>query len=156
MAQITLYTSRLTKDMRCKMIKESIHKYGVKSFKSPKVIADMMRSLFFIDRMPEEHLFVICFNSSFCIIGIVEISHGLVDRTICQPREVFQKALLLNASAIIIVHNHPSGECVPSGKDIDVFYQLKQAGELMGIQVCDSIIIGRTTYYSASEHKQGE
>lgn len=151
MAQITLYTSRLTKDARCKMVKESVYEYGMNSLNSPEVIVDMMRSLFLIDQMAEEHLYAIYFNSSFNVTGIVEISHGLVNQTVCQPREVFQKALLLNASAVVIVHNHPSGQCAPSKEDREIFTRLEKAGELMGIQVCDSIIIGRDTYYSEKE-----
>lgn len=156
MAHITLYTSRLTKDMRCTMVKENVYEYGEESFRRPQLIADMMRSLFLLDQMPEEYLYAIYFNNAFHVIGIVEISHGLVGETPCQPREVFQKALLLNASAIVVVHNHPSGECTPSSKDKDVFLRLKEAGEILGIHVCDSIIIGCGTYYSENEHIQEE
>ena len=91
---------------------------------------------------PEEYMYMICMNTKNRIIGIFEISHGSVNVSIVTPREVFQKALLANAVSIILMHNHPSGDCTPSREDVEVTKKLVEAGKLIGISVLDHIIVG--------------
>ena len=70
------------------------------------------------------------------------------------PREVFKSAILANASSIILLHNHPSGDCQPSEADIDVTKRLIGAGELLGIEVLDHIVIGeQKEYFSFKENE---
>ena len=68
------------------------------------------------------------------------------------PREVFKEAYLSGASSIILVHNHPTGNVIPSSNDIETTNKLKEIGELMGIKVIDHIIIGKKKYYSFFEN----
>lgn len=75
----------------------------------------------------------------------------MVNITICNPREIFIKALLCGASGIVIIHNHPSGDTTPSEQDIKSYNRLKEAGKLIGINVLDSIIVG-DSYYSFVEN----
>lgn len=85
-------------------------------------------------------------------IAAVEIvSIGSLNQSIVHPREVFKTALLSSAAAIIILHNHPSGDPTPSREDIEITKRLKEAGELLGIRILDHIIIGET-YRSFVEH----
>ena len=84
-------------------------------------------------------------------LGVFEISHGIVNMTICNPREIFIKALLCGASGIVIAHNHPSGDTTPLKEDIESYNCLKEAGRLIGINVLDSIIVG-DSYYSFMEN----
>lgn len=73
----------------------------------------------------------------------LEISRGILDASLVHPREVFQKAVLAGCAAVILVHNHPSGDPAPSAEDLRITRQLVQAGEVLGIRVLDHVILGR-------------
>jgi DNA repair protein RadC len=79
------------------------------------------------------------------------ISIGILNANLIHPRETFRGAILHNAHAIIVSHNHPSGDPTPSQADIDVTNMLKNAGELLGIEVLDHIIAGRNNFISLKE-----
>jgi DNA repair protein RadC len=79
------------------------------------------------------------------------VSIGTVSEAMIHPREVFAGAILSNASAIIVAHNHPSGTLVPSKEDKAATQRLKEAGEIIGIDVLDHVIIGSPGYYSFKE-----
>jgi len=79
------------------------------------------------------------------------VSIGTVNASLVHPREIFKVALLCNASAVILAHNHPSGNPTPSHEDIDITNRLKKAGEILGIEVLDHIIIGDNTWTSFKE-----
>ena len=77
---------------------------------------------------------------------------GTVNYSLVHPRDIFKEAYLLNATGIICVHNHPSGEVRPSKEDINLTIRLKEIGVLMGVRVIDHIIIGDDKYYSFLEN----
>jgi len=89
------------------------------------------------------------------LIAIQTVGRGSLDTCIVHPREVFKAALLANASGIITVHNHPSGVAIPSADDLMLWNRLITAGDLLGVDVCDHLIIGEGTYWSHSEHQKG-
>ena len=113
-------------------------------FNSPEVVAKLAKEFLRMHEETEEYMYMLCLNSKLRLNGIFEISHGNVNSSICGTREVFQKALLGNAVSIILIHNHPSGDCTPSAPDIDVTKRLKEAGSIVGIEVLDHIIIGKS------------
>jgi len=76
------------------------------------------------------------------------VSMGTLNANLVHPREIFEPAVRQLSAGIIIVHNHPSGDTVPSGEDIKVTKQLRKAGELMGIPIIDHIIVTKDKYYS--------
>ena len=80
-------------------------------------------------------------NGSHKVIGSYVVSQGLVNRTLVHPREVFRPAILDNSTAVIIAHNHPSGNLEPSLEDKDVTRRMKQAGDIIGIKVLDHLIV---------------
>jgi len=82
------------------------------------------------------------------LIGVETVSIGSVTASIVAPRDVFKSAILANAVAIIICHNHPSGELIPSIEDIAITKQLIAAGELLGIRVLDHLIVSNRGYKS--------
>ena len=100
----------------------------------------------------QEHFIVATLNGAHEVICAHCITKGLVNRTIVHPREVFRPALLDNACAVILAHNHPSGQWEPSGEDIELTKRLKQGGDLMGIPVLDHIIVTKNGFYSFLEH----
>src|SRR6202158_5564465 len=75
-------------------------------------------------------------------------SIGTMDTILCQPREVFRLAIMASAAAIIIAHNHPSGESTPSEADIKITRDLIRAGQLLKIEVLDHIVIGNQSHSS--------
>lgn len=82
----------------------------------------------------------------------LEISRGILDASLVHPREVFQKAVLAGCAAVILVHNHPSGDPAPSAEDLRITRQLVQAGEVLGIRVLDHVILGHRTDVRARDY----
>ena len=79
------------------------------------------------------------------------VSVGSLNQSIVHPREVFKTALLSNAAAVLLIHQHPTGDPSPSGEDIAITKRLKEAGELLGLKVLDHIIVGEGEYLSFVE-----
>lgn len=90
-----------------------------------------------------EHLHVLLVNSKRRLIRIETISKGTLDQTSVHAREVFRQAILANAAAIILAHNHPSGDPTPSEADVRVTRELVRAGQLLRIEVLDHVVLGR-------------
>ncbi|GDY20641.1 UPF0758 protein [Verrucomicrobiota bacterium] len=110
---------------------------------TPERIADLLRE---DNRLLEvEHFHVVLLNTRKRLIRVERISQGTLDTTIAHPREVFRHALAANAAAIVLVHNHPSGDPTPSEADVRVTRDMIRAGQLMKIEVLDHIILGKAT-----------
>ena len=144
MVRMIKYRTRLTENKRVVLEKEVSSNCPDLSYaiKSPDDAATIGKEFMRIHEEPEEYMYMICVNTKNRIIGVFEISHGSVNSSIVNPREVFQKALLANAVSIIVMHNHPSGDCTPSREDIEVTKRLVEAGKIVGVDVLDHLIIG--------------
>lgn len=101
-----------------------------------------------LDTAAEEYFYLLCTDSKGHIIGIHEVSHGELSSSIVHPREVYKRALINNASAVIFAHNHPSGDTSPSHEDHVTTERLAEAGKILGINVLDHIIVGSECYLS--------
>ncbi len=99
----------------------------------------------------QEHMKMLMLNSKSDLIGETDISKGTVNASLITPREIFIEALQKNAVSIIIMHNHPSGDPTPSRADKLITKRIGEAGELIGIQLLDHIIIGNNCYMSFLE-----
>ena len=99
-----------------------------------------------------EHLFALNLNGAHMITAVRIVAIGTVNRSLVHPREVFRRAIVDNAAAIVVAHNHPSGSLEPSDEDHEVTRRLVQAGQLLGISVLDHLIISRNGYFSFLEH----
>jgi DNA repair protein RadC len=95
-----------------------------------------------------ECLVVFILNTRRRIKGHYLVSIGTMDTILCHPREVFRLAIMASAAAIIIAHNHPSGEATPSEADIKITRDLIRAGQLLKIEVLDHIVIGNPSHSS--------
>lgn len=91
---------------------------------------------------------VVLLDGANQIKGDRTISEGILNASLVHPREVFKYAIDDGAASIILIHNHPSGNCDPSAEDISITRQLKDCGQLMGIPVRDHLIIGRNSFVS--------
>lgn len=103
-------------------------------------------------RMKQEHFGVIFLNSQKEVIQTKCFFVGSDNICITYPKIIFWKACKLEASAMILFHNHPSGNTSPSQNDIELTEMFEKGGNLLGIQVLDHIIIGKYDYYSFLEH----
>lgn len=112
-----------------------------------RILQGKMRGL---DR---EHFLVMLLNQKQALISIETVSVGILNGSLVHPREVFKQAIKRSASTMILVHNHPSGDCAPSEQDLQVTQRLKEVGQIVGIEVIDHIIIGEDTYYSFRENQ---
>jgi DNA repair protein RadC len=110
---------------------------------NPERIAGLLRE---DNRLYEvEHFQVVLLNTRRKLIRVQEISQGTLDTILVHPREVFRPAIESNASAIVLAHNHPSGDPSPSEADIKVTRDIIRAGQLLKIDVLDHIILGQRT-----------
>lgn len=105
-----------------------------------------------------EKFWVLCLNRKNVLIKRVEVTSGTATSSLVHPREVFREAILQSASALVAVHNHPSGDPHPSSADIQVTRQLREASRTVGIDLLDHVIVGipeadpaRLGYYSFHE-----
>ncbi|KAA6232841.1 JAB domain-containing protein [Chlorobium phaeovibrioides] len=108
-------------------------------------------------RVPDEtkeHLFVLHLNTKNQITKCEEVTIGTLNASLIHPREVFKAAIRESANAIILVHNHPSGDTEPSNADRQVTNLLKQASAVIQIDLLDHVIIGKTGWYSFRENNQ--
>lgn len=118
-------------------------------FTTPQLVYEYYKNKININ---QEEFYAIYLDSSKKILDEKKLFIGTVNYSLVHPRDVFKKAYELNATAIICVHNHPSGDVKPSKEDINVTNRLKHIGELMGIKIIDHIIIGTKKYYSFLEN----
>jgi DNA repair protein RadC len=96
----------------------------------------------------KEHFFVVLLDTKHRYICHELVSLGCLDSSIVHPREVFTLAVKLQAAAVIVIHNHPSGDPEPSAADHVVTRRLTQAGEILGIDLLDHVIITDNSHYS--------
>ena len=121
-------------------------------------IAKLLCEGFRLTYKAEEFVYVVAFSQSGRILGVFQLSHGVVSSALVGKREIMIRLLLVGASCFAIAHNHPGGNVKPSIKDMDMYTSVKAAGELMDIPLLDSIIVGRdaedcTRCYSIAREK---
>jgi DNA repair protein RadC len=104
-----------------------------------------------LGRLREEHFGVLLLDTRHRLIRAVVVSIGSLDASLVHPREVFRAATEHSAAAIVLFHNHPSGDPAPSAEDLTLTRRLVQAGELMGIGVVDHVVLGDGCWHSVRE-----
>lgn len=135
------------------LIKESTAEYPINTIDSPAQIVEFINTVFALDKKAEEYLYMIAFNAKNKPLGVFEVSHGSVDFSVAQPRELLLRALLVGATTFVLIHNHPSGNPTPSASDIDVTKRIVSAANILGVSCLDHIIVGDSNYYSLRIHK---
>jgi len=117
--------------------------------KSPSQLARQLLPQF--GASPVEQFGLVMLDSKLHIVRIKIVAIGSIDSTVAHPREVFREAAVASAAAIVLFHNHPSGDPTPSTEDLELTERMIDAGEVMGIQVVDHIILSAHRYYSLQE-----
>lgn len=123
---------------RVQLIRESGRRQGV--INDGHDVAEILGR--YLQHEDREHFVTLMLDAKNRVIGIHTVSIGTLSAALVSPREVFKAAILANAAAIILGHNHPSGDTTPSPEDIQVTETLKKAGALLEIEVLDHVIIG--------------
>lgn len=118
-------------------------------FTSPQQVFDYFHHEFRDSR--KEYFLTLLLDGKNRIIRRVQVSEGSLNQSIVHPREVFIPAVKESAAALILVHNHPTGDPSPSSEDMAITRRLKEAGEIIGIKILDHIIIGDGEYLSFVE-----
>lgn len=106
-----------------------------------------------ISDMAQEGFFVLTLNTKYKLLNRNLVTLGILNASLVHPREIFRKAIEDNAVAIVLCHNHPSGDVTPSPEDLRITRQLVEAGKILDIEVLDHVIIGRgeKEYFSLRE-----
>lgn len=116
----------------------------VAALSSPEKVVEYMRDAY--DRNPcQESLWVVCLDRRNKPISRTMVTLGTLTSALAHPREVFKIAILASAAAIIVTHNHPSGDPAPSAPDVQFTRQLREAAKIIGIDLQDHVIVGNLT-----------
>jgi DNA repair protein RadC len=122
----------------------------------PELIAEHMRPI--ASGLEVEKFWVACLNRKNRLIKLVEVTSGTATSSLAHPREVFRAAIRHGATAVVCVHNHPSGDPAPSAADVQVTRQLRDAAKAVDIELLDHVVVGRAAvdpqgrgYYSFRE-----
>jgi DNA repair protein RadC len=119
---------------------------------SPRAVAEYLLPQF--GNRPVEQFGVLLLDTKHRVIRAAVLSVGTLDASIVHPREVFREATAAGAAALVLFHNHPSGDPEPSEDDRRLTERLVAAGVLMGIDVLDHVILADTKYFSFREHRR--
>jgi len=140
--------------LRLQVVKEEEFPYSCKAtINRPADIRDLLTKSLEMHQEAEEVLIMATVDTKHRVTGIFEVARGHLSSCLVHPREVFKRALLMNASKIFVAHNHPSGDVTPSTDDAAITKRLRDAGEVLGVSLLDHLIIGDTPerYYSFKE-----
>jgi DNA repair protein RadC len=134
--------------MKTVVIREDAPLWVTTRFTSPAQVFEMFREL---NNETKEHFITLHLDGKNRIVCKETVSIGSLNQSIVHPREVFKTALLSNAAAILLLHNHPTGDPAPSQEDLAITKRLMECGDILGIRVLDHIIIGEDCFKSFSE-----
>jgi DNA repair proteins len=131
-----------------KLVKEGGIYYSLEEVViTPAIARDVIEKVFSLSSSPVEKFGIITLNTKNRIAGLHIIAVGGLNQAVVEAREVFQQAILNNAASMILFHVHPSGDTKPSKNDIQLTKRLEDAGQIIGINILDHIIIGENGKY---------
>lgn len=119
-------------------------------FTNPNIIYEYYKNT--LAKEKQEHFYAIYLNNAKRVIKDILLFKGTINHSLVHPREVFKEAYNCDATCIICVHNHPSGNVMPSREDLNITSRLKEIGELFNIAILDHIIVSESGYYSFYEN----
>lgn len=139
------------KVIRVNMVREKGFRYETRTIISPEVATGILYKYFnCYCNTDRENFIVMCLNTKNEINAMNLVSTGTLNGTSVHPREIFKAAILVNSAAIMLCHNHPSGNVKPSEEDIQVTKRLIEVGEILGVPVLDHIVLGNDGVTSCS------
>ena len=140
---------------------KSIYKYSLNRQKvselsdgiymtQPEKVAEFLRAIGLASQ-EQEHIVALIMNPKNMVTGYYTVVIGLADIAYVHSRELYRQAIVLNATGLIMSHNHPSNHVEPSADDIRLTSSMKDAGNIIGIKLLDHIIVSETSYFSFRE-----
>lgn len=137
--------------VQVQLVKERSLAYVSKQINCPRDAADLAAE--FLAGVDREHFVVMCLDTKNNINAINTVSVGTLNSSLVHPREVYKPAILANSNAIILCHNHPTGIPEPSREDLEVTKRLVEAGNILGIEVIDHVVIGDNGRYTSFKER---
>lgn len=141
----------LLDNQRPYLVKEREIENQIHSINCPEDLFRLCKEDLKLPFFTEEYTYVFALNTKNKILGVFELSHGIVNASLVRPREIFLKLLLLGAEHFCIAHNHPSQDPTASKEDLQITRRILEAGKLIGISLCDHVIVVEDCYYSFRE-----
>ncbi|SOC34817.1 JAB domain-containing protein [Ureibacillus acetophenoni] len=132
-----------------KLVREKTMMYKNRRVRSPQDAYELMKE--FLGDVDREHFVVLCMDTKNQPTNIQVVHIGSLNSSIVHPREVLKSAILSNSASIICGHNHPSNDSTPSPEDIEVTKRLVEAGQIIGIEVLDHLIMCEDNFRSLKE-----
>lgn len=126
--------------VRVEMVKERAVRFATNLVRTPQDAASILAC--FLAGVDREHFVLMCLDTKNKVNALNVVSVGTLNGAMVHPREVFKPAILANAAAVILGHNHPSGDTTPSREDKEIVKRLAEVGKILGIEVLDSLVIG--------------
>jgi DNA repair protein RadC len=130
-----------------------ILKIGEETLPKIESVKDVVAQFSYLREKQREHLTALYLNARNEVVFKKHLFVGTLDANICHPREIFKYAIENNAASIILVHNHPSGDPIPSKADLEITKRIQEAGKIMGIDLLDHVIISKNKIFSFKEKK---
>lgn len=142
---------RSNKGTFLELVKEQAIEYEATKIAKSDDVFELMKALKVVERDIEQ-FWTICLDSKIRVCGIFLISQGCTNSAVVKSKEIYKRALMVNATSVIFSHNHPSGDTTPSGEDIILTKNLVSAGQLLGIEVLDHVIVSDMGHYSLKKN----
>lgn len=133
-----------------KRVYQTVDSLNNKKGNNPSLIFEYYKDL--LKDKTQEHFYAVYLDQAKKIMKDKLLFIGTINYSLVHPRDIFKEAYILSASSIILVHNHPTGNVMPSSNDIDTTLNLRKIGDLLGVKIIDHIIIGNHNYYSFFEN----
>lgn len=134
---------------KLKWVKEDTILNNYQPIGGPHDIAKMLYD--FYEDADREYFTIVLLNTKNKVIGVHNVTMGILNASMAHPREVFKAACMGSAASIILAHNHPSGDCMPSDEDEKLTHHLVKCGKLMEIPVLDHLVIGDHCFCSLAQ-----
>lgn len=152
--KVNEYQVEIDSEKRNVLVRERTHDYKAGEFiTNPCSVFSLMEETVRASKKAEEYLWCVAVTSKCSPIGLFEIGHGCIRQCLVNPREVFTRLCLINASGFFLVHNHPSGDSCPSDEDRTVTRRMIRCANMMGIDMIDHVIVGENNHYSFKERE---
>ncbi len=134
-----------------KLVRETTTQYNNNNIKNITDIIKLVDNIEDIKNNDVENAYIICLNNKNVPVNYSLIAKGTINASMIDPKTIFKTILLSNASAFIMIHNHPSGDPTPSKQDYEITNILEKASKLLDIKFLDHIVIGNDNYISCME-----
>jgi len=134
---------------RCVLVREEEKTYNIGAFNNPESVVTFIQAV--IGNEPQECMVVLCLNTKGYLSSYQVVSRGDSNRSLVDMSAIIRPMILSNSTAMIIAHNHPSGDPTPSMEDNKITKHIDKACKMMNLRLIDHIIVGSNRYYSYKE-----